>query len=477
MLAPWMFVGFAGHRSIPAGTTAAAAAIDAALAELAAMAHSRAAAVSSCAEGADLLFVAAAVRLGLPRRCLLPIPISEFEADFSTDAALRSMRQAVAGAMSVHIERRTDTRTAAYLDCGCRVVDESDVLVAYWDGNPAAGEGGTGDIVAYARSTGKPLLWIHSVTGARTWERRELLGPFAEPERSDREETDLLGIEAIEAAYRLHDTKANHLRPHATNLSLLLIFMHQAATTVAIAGVLWSSIEGIPSTASWTKIVVLCAALVVPLFVHRAHHHWMSHRLRAELCRSALRLWALPFPERSFEALKLPGLEVFQRTLLLHRWLSPVPHLGAHEAAALYAEQRLAEQLNYFRRQADAVDRKLRLLRLGAACCTTLAVACGLAVALHWIGGGARFYLAAKFLSMTLPLGASALVGWMLAADLTRRAARFRELEHAVSNARTKVLGAATDARLESCILEVERTLALELWEWYATARNTASGH
>lgn len=42
------------------------------------------------------------------------------------------------------------------------VVRWSDVLVAVWDGMPAKGPGGTGDAVAIALKSGKPVIWVHA---------------------------------------------------------------------------------------------------------------------------------------------------------------------------------------------------------------------------------------------------------------------------------------------------------------------------
>lgn len=49
----------------------------------------------------------------------------------------------------------------AYMEAGKRMVDESDSLLAVWDGQPGRGPGGTADVVAYARSKGVPVtvLW------------------------------------------------------------------------------------------------------------------------------------------------------------------------------------------------------------------------------------------------------------------------------------------------------------------------------
>ena len=55
---------------------------------------------------------------------------------------------------------------AAFLAAGQYVVDNSDHLVAIWDGQAAQGKGGTADIVAYARSHDVPvtIIWPAGVS-------------------------------------------------------------------------------------------------------------------------------------------------------------------------------------------------------------------------------------------------------------------------------------------------------------------------
>jgi hypothetical protein len=43
------------------------------------------------------------------------------------------------------------------------LVDSCDVLVAAWSGLPAAAEGGTGDVAAYARAVGRRGVHIHTL--------------------------------------------------------------------------------------------------------------------------------------------------------------------------------------------------------------------------------------------------------------------------------------------------------------------------
>lgn len=49
----------------------------------------------------------------------------------------------------------------AYMEAGKRMIEESDSLLAVWDGRPGRGAGGTADVVAHARSRGVPVtvLW------------------------------------------------------------------------------------------------------------------------------------------------------------------------------------------------------------------------------------------------------------------------------------------------------------------------------
>jgi len=49
----------------------------------------------------------------------------------------------------------------AFLAAGKRVVDLSDIVIAVRDGEPAKGKGGTADSVAYALSTGAPVIHLN----------------------------------------------------------------------------------------------------------------------------------------------------------------------------------------------------------------------------------------------------------------------------------------------------------------------------
>lgn len=127
------------------------------LQELAAAEERPVEAYSALAIGADQLFARAALGLGIP--VVGVIPFADYPADFEGPdrEAYETLKALCCRVHAMPHQRRTDR---AYLEMGHWVVDQADYLVAVWNGLPAAGMGGTGDVVAYARRNGTPVLRI-----------------------------------------------------------------------------------------------------------------------------------------------------------------------------------------------------------------------------------------------------------------------------------------------------------------------------
>lgn len=119
--------------------------------------------VSSLAEGADQECTKIAVELGLSVRVVVPSAdyISTFEG-----AARECFLELLANAQSATTLSYDRPSEDAFLEAGKQVADESDILLAVWDGQPAAGKGGTADVVNHARAHGKRVLviWPDGVT-------------------------------------------------------------------------------------------------------------------------------------------------------------------------------------------------------------------------------------------------------------------------------------------------------------------------
>lgn len=139
-------------------------------------------ALTALAEGADRLFAEAALHLGCQLQVVLPFAEADYVTTFAETSTTSQFRTLLARAGEVEVlpGRLTDTK-AAYEAVGRHCVDRCRVLVAVWDGKPAAGRGGTPEIAAYAASRGKPVVWIDAA-GDRS--SRLLASPGAVDERA-----------------------------------------------------------------------------------------------------------------------------------------------------------------------------------------------------------------------------------------------------------------------------------------------------
>ncbi|MBT1173907.1 hypothetical protein JS528_11320 [Bifidobacterium sp. MA2] len=113
--------------------------------------------LSSMAWGADQLFADAVLRAGHRLDAIIPCRGYRTTFDERGLAAYDRLMERVRTAVTLDFPGPSED---AFLAAGKRVVDESDVLVALWDGLPAAGKGGTGDAVAYAKARRKPVVII-----------------------------------------------------------------------------------------------------------------------------------------------------------------------------------------------------------------------------------------------------------------------------------------------------------------------------
>jgi len=144
--------------------------------------------VSALAQGPDQWVAQEAVARGYELHCILPFDRREYRNDFldaadapsrsrnvndapqtAGDSAAADYAQLLGLASAVFELDGRVTRSAtgtrqpdrrSYLAAGRAILRQSDLLVALWDGEPARGTGGTGQIVHEALDRGIPVVWI-----------------------------------------------------------------------------------------------------------------------------------------------------------------------------------------------------------------------------------------------------------------------------------------------------------------------------
>ncbi|MEU9203571.1 hypothetical protein [Streptomyces sp. NPDC048332] len=148
-------IGVTGHRSIP---REAHDHVLASMREAFRGFDGSVEALSSLAVGADQLFADLALAHGA--QLTVVIPSGDYEACFADEAELARYRALKARAVrEVRLDYPHST-DEAYYAAGAYIADHCDRLIAVWDGRPARGLGGTGDIVTYARGLGRPVTVI-----------------------------------------------------------------------------------------------------------------------------------------------------------------------------------------------------------------------------------------------------------------------------------------------------------------------------
>jgi len=117
--------------------------------------------VSALAEGTDRIAAQAALDLGQVLEVVLPFEPAEYEKDFADKAAVDDFRELLGQASAViTLDGHNTGRPFAYEACGYTMLDNCDLLIAVWDGQPGRGRGGTREMLEAAARRTMPVVVI-----------------------------------------------------------------------------------------------------------------------------------------------------------------------------------------------------------------------------------------------------------------------------------------------------------------------------
>lgn len=468
LLPTWTTVGFTGHRKLD-NPQCVADAIRTVLDELEA-GQGLLAAAASAASGADTLFIEEVVRRGAPMALILPATQEEFRQDF-TDEAWRRVAVHFDRALRIHEVRDVDSRGEAYLEAGVLTVDEADVLLAVWDGRPAAGPGGTAEIVAYARACEKPLVVIHPLTGAVLRERLDALAqrdPAAPQVTLDASPRD-----AVARQYAEFDATAQQHAPKSRRLIVRVIWLHLVATAIGVTGSALDLPGPLGQSFNGLKLAALGLALYYTSLQRRAHHQWRGARLAAEICRSYLAIWPLRRRGERLPPLIADELATLHRSLQITWFLDRGAERPLAEARDAYIVSRIHDQLNYFNQKYKsdgAWAPRLKTFAVSATIAAFALNAAGIGMSLQEISGPAQ--TVTKWFSSMIGLIPPAIWTLLMGLDLTRRAERFDGATAKLKRAERRLSQARTWPSLWRIVADTERFLLREVAEWHALTRS-----
>jgi hypothetical protein len=118
--------------------------------------------ITSLAIGADQLCAEVLRKAHIPY--IAVIPSHKYETTFLHADELERYQELLQHAseqVQLPFEKPSET---AFYEAGKQIANLSDMLLAIWNGLPAKGLGGTGDIVEYALSIKKPVVHLDPIT-------------------------------------------------------------------------------------------------------------------------------------------------------------------------------------------------------------------------------------------------------------------------------------------------------------------------
>lgn len=125
--------------------------------------------VSSLAKGADRIVARSAMDyLNASLEVVLPFSVEDYRKDFNNTTDLDEFNELFARASNNNISEQSfsgkfKSREEGYEHAGIEVADSCEILLAVWDGQPARGKGGTAEIVKYACSVNRLVVWINAL--------------------------------------------------------------------------------------------------------------------------------------------------------------------------------------------------------------------------------------------------------------------------------------------------------------------------
>jgi hypothetical protein len=478
-LSPALTIAFTGHRKLT-DEAKCRDAIRKVLEEWKAKAPGTVYGLSSAAAGGDLLFTETCIELGLPIRILLPLQREQFRDDFD-DSTWNRVERVLNCAFSVEVVGASQDRSERYYECGIETVQQSRVLIALWDGEPARGLGGTADIVHVAECQGRLVVWINSSTGVIRHVNEDL-DVFRDAELEFLNGLPDLPAEVPTAApeglarawFIKMDQNATHIAPQYHRLVAIPIFCSAAA---AVANQVASVLGG---RAEWlglgTALGIMAVALPPAMKLGNRQIAWTRVRTAAEVSRSFLALWHAPGPDEVIGPEVVPELAGMLTSLnylkLANRSRGQI---SLDEFKRQYRQERVQNQIAYFSNFAARSATKAHNYQRMIWGSIALATVVNLWLSLSW-GATALTVLRWK---PELALAASACFQFaavtgalVVINDYQRRRQRYKELRHMLAEWDQQIELSPTWSTALRVASKVERALLVEVIEWRSLIRN-----
>jgi hypothetical protein len=438
---------------------------------------------SSLVHDVPPIFAESCIASGSPLRLLLPLPRQRFLHD-CTPADRARFEHVLDHALSIEVAGSDASLAEAHYECSLQVVQQSQELLALWDGQLSTGLASTGEIVAFAGQMRCPVTWIDRTTGD-VQTIPQPAGPNPSPER----ELDFLnGIsdqETVAAQVptpsiadqwlaRL-DAGAVRVAPQVRKLAAAPIVCTAIAAFATAAG------PGQPSTEIWIAVgaVIGLAASLMPMWLKLGPRQalWVRIRTAAEITRSMVALWPAPTRYKIVGPGILPELSGMIRSLDLQKSQAlQSTKMPLADFQELYVKERLLDQMDYFHGQSTKAAKTARQYRLVSKIASIAAIAMSAwDFVAHFIFKSHPKSAAGLLVGLVAPalFQVATIAGALLIVkDCDRRQRRYLELHRTLADWEAELRAFRSWPPVIEVVTKVERALLVELLEWRSLLQN-----
>jgi len=433
---------------------------------------------------ADLIFAKEALDLGIPLVLILAQPPEELGKLFADQPAaeLDHVLQKATKIEPVFLNTAVEVATLI----GHKLVDETDVILALSDDTQTANAGDTAEVIAYAARRGRPVICLRETADGITVSEIKPDATPDQPQQSIDQLEDVLGVapehpslpDGLVKYFHACDTHATNTAPKVRRYALNIVLANAIAS---IAGSVSSSFPHSPAIGITLTVVkfggILLGLIIFAVLSHRqSRNRWLTLRLKAEVCRSAMATWYSPVAIEPLTSDEVPELHQLMQALRYFRATHP-QHQGEISMdgfKAAYGKRRLIDQYRYFERQAKSAA------NISSRCSPIYWVLSGSALLIsgftlflpahYWSFAPAGRLM--NFIMIMVPVVAPALASWIIAwqaiESVSRKRARFVEMQRLMHQALVDLIHCHSWEAVQHVVKRAERQLLTEVLEWYS---------
>jgi hypothetical protein len=475
-------VGFSGQQTLR-NPSAVAEALRGHLEKMGAPGR-RLMALSPLAGPTDLIFAKETLGLAIPLVIVLTLPREEQRQNFSDQAAIEfdQVLQKATKTETLLLSPQVDAATRV----GQKLVDEADVLLAVSDEVETTAAGDTAEVIAYAARRGRTVICLRETASGVTVHDIKSEKDLAQPQLSIEKLEEMLGEppaypvlpDGLLKYFHTCDTLATNSAPRVRRYVLNIVLANAIASMAGSVGSSFSHSAAVGTLLTMIKFgcIFLGLAIFAVLRHRQSRNHWLGLRLKAEVCRSAMATWYSPAAIEPLTADEVPELHKLMQALryfrATHHHAHPEISLEGFKAA--YGTRRLVDQYRYFQRQAQSAHyMSSRLTPLYWFLSGSALVLSGISLFLPSVfwqhhAGGRLMNFIFVFVPIVAPALASWIIAWQAIESVSRKQARFVEMERLMHQALVDLIHCHSWEAVQYVVKKAERQLLTEVLEWYS---------